>query len=93
MKNGFGKKEISKEWKDYIVHYDVQPGKNFIHKIHKPEIPIRLLTTGCNIAIENLSKFIESICTPLTLNLPNIIKDASHLLDLIDDIIKTSLPD
>ena len=31
--------------------------------------------------------------THLTLNLPNIIKDASHLLDLIDAINKSSLPD
>ena len=43
--------------------------------------------------IENLSGFLESICTPLTSNLPNIIKDSSYLLDLIDDINKSSFPD
>ena len=52
-----------------------------------------MLTTGCNNAIQNLSRFTESICLLLTSNLPNIIKDTSHLLDLIDDINKCSLPD
>ena len=40
-----------------------------------------------------MSRFIESICAPLTSILPNIIKDTSHLLDLIDEINKSSLPD
>ena len=52
-----------------------------------------MLTTGSNNGIQNLSRFIESICLLLTSNLPNIIKDTSHLLDLIDDIKKCSLPD
>ena len=90
----FQKKEISKEWKECIANYDAQPGKNStLYKTHKPDIPVRLLTTGCNTAIENVSRFIESICTPLKSNLSNIIKYASHLLDLIDDINKSSLPD
>ena len=90
----FRKKEISKEWKDYIVNYDAQPGKNStLYKTHKPDIPVRILTTGCNISIENLSRFIETICAPLTSNLSNMMKDTSHLLDLIDDINKSSLPD
>ena len=56
-------KIFSKDWKEYIVNYEAQHGKNSIlYKIHKPDIPVRLLTTGCNTAIENLSRFIESIC-------------------------------
>ena len=54
----FRKKEISKEWKEYIVKYDAQPGKNStLYKTHKPDIPVRLLTPGYNTAIENLSRF------------------------------------
>ena len=54
----FRKKEISKEWKEYIVKYDAQPGKNStLCKTHKPDIPVRLLTLGYNTAIENLSRF------------------------------------
>ena len=76
-----------------IVNYDAQPGENStLYKTYKPDIPVRLFTTVCNTAIENISRFIESICAPLTSNLPNIIKETSHLLDLID-INKSSLPD
>ena len=83
-----------KELKEYIVNYDVKPGKNSaLYKSCTSGIPVKLLTTGCNTAIEDLSRFIESISAPLTSNQPNIIEDTSHLLDLIDDINKSSLPD
>ena len=71
-----------KELKEYIVNYDVQPGKNSaLYKSRTSGIPVKLLTTGCNTAIENLSRFIESISTPLTSNQPNIIEDTSHLFN------------
>ena len=62
-------------------------------KLIKPGIPIRLLTSGCNTAIENLSRFIEVICAPLTENLPSRIKNTSHLLDIIDEININGIPD
>ena len=40
-----------------------------IYKTHKRNNPVRLLTTGCNKAIENLSRFIEVVCAPLTNNI------------------------
>ena len=44
----FQKTEVLKEWKDYIVSYDSQTGNNFtLYKIHKPDILVRLSTTGC----------------------------------------------
>ena len=82
VKNGFGGKN-SKKWKEYFVNYDAQLGNNTtLHKNHKPHVRVRLLTTGFNTVIENLSRFIETICASLTSNLSNIIKDTSHLLDL-----------
>ena len=42
--------------------------KLHIHKIHKQENPVRLLTTGCNTAIENLSRFIENDCFVQVIN-------------------------
>ena len=51
----FREKEILKERKEYIVNYDEQRGENSIlYKTHRPDIPVSLLTTGCNTAIENL---------------------------------------
>ena len=86
--------KVSKEWKENIVNYNAQLGKNStLFNTRSPDIPVTLLTSGCNTTIENLSRFIESICVPLTSNLPNIIKDTTRLSDLIDDISKGSLPD
>ena len=83
-----------KEWKGYVVNYDAQPDKkSTFYKTHKSEILVILLAIGCNTAIENWSRFLKSICTPLTSNLSDISKDTSHLVDLIDDISKSSLPD
>ena len=88
------KKEVSKVWKECVINYDAQPVKNSnIYKAYKPDMPVRLLTTGSNTAIENLFRSIGNICVPLTSQLPSIIKDTSHLLDLIDNINKSSLAD
>ena len=75
------KNEISKEWAKYIVSENAVPGKyGTLHKTHKPNDPVLLLTTGCNTAIENLSHFIEVVCAPLTNNIETRIRDTSHLL-------------
>ena len=86
--------EISKEWAKYIVNVNAVPGKNStLYKTHKPNNPVRLLTTGCNTAIENLSRFIEVVCAPLTNNIKTRIRDTSHLLDIIDELISERIPD
>ena len=54
-------------------------------------MPVRLLTSGCNTAIENLSRFIEIICSPLTEVMQCRIKDTSHLLDIIDTLNDQSM--
>ena len=86
--------EISKEWAKYIVNVNAVPGKNnILYKTHKPNNPVRLLTTGCNTAIENLSRFIEVVCAPLTNNIETRIRDTSHLLDIIDELNLEKIPD
>ena len=62
----FKKNAIDKVWKDFVVNELAQPGKNTpLYKTHKTGTPVRLLTTGCNTAIENLSKFLEFHSAPL----------------------------
>ena len=86
--------EISKEWAKYIVNEDTVTGKNSaLYKTHKPNNPVRLSTTGCNTAIENLSRFIEGVCAPLTNNIETRIRDTSHLLDIIDELNSERIPD
>ena len=70
------------------------PGKNSaLYQTHKPSNPVRLLATGCNTAIENLSRFIEVVCAPLTNNIKTRIRDTSHLLDIIDELNSENIPD
>ena len=65
-----------------------------VHYIkHKPNNPVRLLTTGCNTAIDNLSRFIEVVCAPLSNNIETRIRDTSHLLDIIDELNSEMIPD
>ena len=78
---------ISKEWKDYIINNEAVPGKNTpLYKTHKPNTPVRLLTTGCNTAFENLSNFLEAMSAPLANKMKSRIKNKGQLLEIIDNI-------
>ena len=86
--------EIPKIWRDYVINIDAKPGKNAtLYKTHKTGNPVRLLTSGCNTAIENLARFIEVVCAPLTENMPSRIKNTAHLLGIIDNINEKGIPD
>ena len=54
---------------------------------------MHLLTTGCNTAIENLSRFIEVVWAPLTNNIETRIRDTNHLIDIIDELNLERIPD
>ena len=73
---------------------NANPGKNAtLYKTHKQGIPVRLLTSGCNTAIENLACYLEVICAPLTERLRSRIKNTDHLLQIIDCLNINSIPD
>ena len=56
----YSKGEITSEWKEYIVNKLAKPGKNStLYKTHKEGTPVRLLTSGCNTAIENLAALLK----------------------------------
>ena len=54
---------------------------------------MRLLTTVCNTAIENLSRCMENVCVPFKKNMRYRIRDTSHLLDIIDKINEKEISD
>ena len=82
----------SKEWAKYILNENTVPGENSTpYKTHKPNNPVRLVTTGCNTAIENLSRFYRSSLCPN--NVETTIKDLSHLLHVIDELNSEMIPD
>ena len=54
---------------------------------------MRLLTTGCNTAIENLSNFLEAMSAPFADKMKSRIKDRGQLLEIIDSMNSTGLPE
>ena len=86
--------DITKQWSNFVKNPDAVPGKNStLYKTHKASVPVRLLTTGCNTATENLSRFVEKYTAPLAQNIPSRIKDTDHFLEIIDQINSDGLPD
>ena len=63
-------------------------------KAHKVDNPVRVITSGCNTAIENLSIYMEHeiILYELSEIMPSKIEDSNHLLDIIDNINSMSVP-
>ena len=85
--------EIAKAWHNYIINKQAQLGNNStLYKTHKEGNPIRLLTTGCNTALGNFSRFIEKTCAPLTNNTDSRINDTEHMLQIICNINVNELP-
>ena len=61
-------------------------------KTHKIGNPARVITSGCNTAIENLSIFVENVLYDIASELPSRIKDTNHMLDIIDNLNSLYLP-
>ena len=91
-----GKKRqvISKERASFIVNPNPQPGKNStLYKTHKPSIPVRLLTTGCNPTIQNLAIFVGKHCPKLTGNIPTKTNGSYHLIDILETMNAKGIAD
>ena len=81
------KGELSKEWTSFIVNPNVRPSKkSTFYKTNKPITHVRLLTTGCNMAIENLATFVDIHCAKLTETIPTKINDLYHLIDIFETL-------
>ena len=81
------KGEITKPLVDCILNVNARPGKNYgLIKTHKPNNPIRLITSGNGTAVENLSLFTEYFLHPCVKKEPQILIDTTALLNKIADI-------
>jgi hypothetical protein len=84
---------LSKEWSSFIVNENAKPAKNSpLYKTHKSGTPVRMLTSGCNSATENLSLFVEEKCSPIAQGLKSKIKDTGHMLEIIDRLNSEGIP-
>ena len=87
------KGEIGQPLLDYIINPDAKPGKNYgLIKTHKPNNPIRLITSGNGTAVENLSLFTEYFLHPCVKKEPQILIDTTALLKKVEDINRRFSP-
>ena len=84
---------LDEKCKSYIQTECSTSGKMYgMIKTHKNNNPARIITSGCNTAIESLSIFVEKVLYDIASNLPSRIKDTGHMLDIIDEINNSNLP-
>ena len=84
---------INNNWKRFITPANLTPGKMYgLVKPHKVNNLVRVITSGCNTAIESFSIYIEHVLFELSVGMPSIIKDSNHLLDIIDNMNSMFLP-
>ena len=62
-------------------------------KTHKANNPVRIITSGCSTAVENLSIFVEKVLYKEVEIIPSRIKDTSHMLDIIDNLNDSNFPE
>ena len=80
-------KSISEKLKKFITVKYSTFGKMYGNvKTHKIGNPTRVITSGWNTAIENLSIFVENKLYDIASELPSRIKDTNHMLDIIDNL-------
>ena len=60
-------------------------------KTHKENKPVRVITSGCNTSMKNLSIFVENVLFELASELPSQIKDTCHMLEIIHDMNNSNL--
>ena len=88
-KKWLDKGQINEERASWVVDGSAKPGKAFgTIKTHKEGNPLRLITSCCGTAIENLSTFTEFYLKPLAQNLPPFVKDTTDFLQKIEELNK-----
>ena len=81
------KSKITQPYVDCILNVNARPGKNYgLIKTHKPNNPIRLITSGNGTAVENLSLYTEYYLHPCVKKEPQILIDTTALLNKVIEI-------
>ena len=81
------KGEVTQRLLDCILNVRDKPGKNYsLIKTHKPNNPIRLITSGNGTVVEHLFWFTEYFVHPCIKKEPQILLDTTALLKRVEDI-------
>ena len=76
------KGEITQPLLDCILNVSAKPGKNYgLIKTHKPNNPIRLITSSNGTVVENLSVFTEYVLHPCIKKESQILADTTALFE------------
>ena len=77
-------KVLDKRWSKFIEPSVVTPGKMYgLIKTHKADSPIRVITSRCGTAVENLSIFVEKCLFPEVLKIESRVQDTSLILNFL----------
>ena len=88
----YWKKILHDKGMSYITPRNSRLGKMCSNiETYKADKPTRVITTGCNTAVEHLSIFVEKVLYEIASELPPRIKDTNHMLDIIDDLSNLNL--
>ena len=78
---------LNDSWSRFIKPSSSTPGKMYgLVKTHKEGNPVRVITSGCRTAIENLSIFVEKYLYSEVLNIECRVQDTSEMLTIIDNL-------
>ena len=78
---------LDNKWKFFITPFSSTAGKMYGKvKTHKENNPVRVITSGCNTAVENLTIFVENVLFELASKLPSRERGTCHMLEIIDDM-------
>ena len=78
-------KVLDKSWSKFIEPSVVAPGKMYgLIKTHKVDNPVRVITSGCGTAVENLLIFVEKCLFPEVLKIETRVQNTSETLNFID---------
>ena len=78
---------LNDSWRRFIKPSNSTPGKMYgLVKTHKEGNPVRVITSGCGTAIENLSIFVEKCLYSEVLNIECRVQDTSEMLTIIDNL-------
>ena len=78
-------KVLDKNWSKFIETSFAAPGKMYgLAKTHRADHPVKVITSGCGTAVENLSIFVEKCLFPEVLKIESRVQDTSEMLNFID---------
>ena len=78
-------KVLDKSWSKFIEPSFVVPGKmHGLVKTHKADNPVRVITSGCGTAVENLSILVEKYLFPELLKIESKVQDTSEMPNFLD---------